>query len=80
MSAERTKIIDFFTQKSFPVKWNRQIPAANCLLATQIPAYGRIDCSALLGPVLERNSVIESNVVLVKLPGAKYLTRVNLNV
>jgi hypothetical protein len=80
MSAERTKIIDFFTQKSFPVKWNRQIPAANCLMANQIPAYGRIDCSALVGPVLERNSVIESDVLLVKLPGAKNLARINLNV
>jgi hypothetical protein len=79
MRPTKLLVTDFIHQRSFPIKWNRQMPIANCMLTNYIPAKGRVECSALVRPLFESNDILRDTVVVVRLPGAQSV-RVHLNV
>lgn len=80
LNPTKLKISDFIHQRMFPVLWNRQIPLANCMVSQTITPFGRIECSAIVGPLFQSNQGLRDNVVLIHMPGNTEPVRVVLNV
>ena len=70
LNPAKLRVTDFASSKSFPIKFDGQIPVANCLLNNSIPPHGRIDCNAIAGPVFSDIPGVQDNRVFVKLPGS----------
>ncbi len=79
LSPTQLYLVDMHTQRRLPLRYDQQIPMANCLLSDQIPPFGRIECSAQVGPLYESNMGITSNRVLVYLPNSQRPIRVFMN-
>jgi hypothetical protein len=80
LNARSVRVIDFYNQKMFSVRYDREIPIANCLLSESITPFGRIECSAEVGAIFLDNHSLESNRVLVYLPGSKVGIPVFINI
>ncbi|MDJ0626015.1 MAG: hypothetical protein QNJ31_06595 [Candidatus Caenarcaniphilales bacterium] len=81
LSPVKIQITDFSYQNTMPIQWYPDnTPIANCLLSDRLPPFGRVTCSALVGPRFDGNEILLGNKVRVKLPGARESVNVYLNV
>ncbi len=80
LSPTKLRIVDFKNNRRFSIRYDRDLPIANCNLAPSIKPYGRVECSALIGPIYETNDALNDPKVLVFMPGVKEGVRIFLNV
>ncbi|MDX1917878.1 MAG: hypothetical protein SFT81_01865 [Candidatus Caenarcaniphilales bacterium] len=79
LSPTKLRAADYHTQYAFPIRYQAQIPVANCVLAEYIPPFGRVECAAVVGPQFAGQAGLSSSLVQVYLPGTKNGIRVFLN-
>ncbi|MDX1919297.1 MAG: hypothetical protein SFU25_01020 [Candidatus Caenarcaniphilales bacterium] len=81
LTPSKARIQDYSFQNVFPIRWyNDNTPIANCMLSDSIPAYGRVECSALFGSLFDNNDPLRSPKVRIFLPGQKEPLNIYLNV
>lgn len=80
LSPTQLYLVDVHSQRRLPIRYDREIPIANCLLVDQILPFGRIECSAQVGlPSYISNLGIMGNRVLVYLPNSQSPIRIFAN-
>jgi|GEM_PF-5057835 len=71
LNPRQLSVVDFSSDQRFTLKYDDYLPKTNCLLSGNIPMYGRLNCSAIVGPQFSELPGLQGQRVAVYLPGKK---------
>lgn len=81
LSPSKARIQDFSFQNALSIAWyNDNTSISNCMLSDSIPAFGRVECSAIFGPLFDGNETLMNQKVRIRLPGSPRSLNIYLNV